>query len=63
MPITTTIDHDRELTIHAVVGYTSFEEEMATLKQFWEGQPTRSELWDFNKACVSRLPYDEIYQQ
>ena len=50
MTITTTIDHDRELTIHAVIGYTYFDETMVTLKQFWEGQPARNELWDFRKA-------------
>ena len=54
MPITTTIDNDKKLTLHAVVGEASFEEGMATLRKFWEDQPTRNVMWDFRKA---KLPY------
>jgi len=59
MPITTTIDHDRELTIHTVAGEPSFEEGMATIKQFWEGQPTMNVLWDFRKASLPGLSLKE----
>lgn len=53
MPITATIDHDRQLAIQTVIGEPFFEEGMATLKQFWEGQHTRNVLWDFRKASLA----------
>ena len=56
MSITTSVDNDKQLTTHTVIGEVSFEEGMTTLKQFWEGQATRNVLWDFRKAsltCVS----------
>jgi hypothetical protein len=59
MPITTTIDHDRQLTIHTATGEPDFEEGMATLKRFWEGQPTMNELWDFRKAGLDRVSFEE----
>ncbi len=59
MPITTTIDHDRQLTIHTVTGEPSFEEGMATLKQSLEGKPTRNVLWDFRKASLARVSSKE----
>ena len=59
MPITTTIDHDRQLTIHTVAGKPPFEELMTTLKQFWEDQPTMNLLWDLTKASLVHLTYSE----
>ena len=59
MPITTTTDHDRQLTIHTVTGEPAFEDGMATLKQFWEGQPTMNVLWDFRKASLARVSFEE----
>ena len=59
MPITTTISHDRALTIHTVTGDPPFDELMATLKQFWESQPTRNLLWDFSEARLAHISYSE----
>jgi hypothetical protein len=59
MPITTTIDHDRQLTIHTVTGKPSFEELMTALNRFWEGQPTRNLLWNFSEARLAHISYSE----
>lgn len=59
MPITTSIDNDRQLTIHTVTGEASFEEGMATFRQFWEGRPTMNVLWDFRKADLARVSSKE----
>jgi hypothetical protein len=60
MPITTTIDKERELTIHTVTGKPRFEEGMSTLRQFWENQPTKNTLWDFREVILGRLTYGEV---
>ena len=59
MPITTSVDSDKQLTTHTVIGEASFEEGMTTLKQFWEGQPTMNVLWDFRKASLARVSSEE----
>lgn len=60
MPITTTVDNDRELTTHTVTGQPSFEEGMSTLTEFWEGRPTKNTLWDFREVILGRLTYGEV---
>ena len=55
MSITTSVDNDKQLTTHTVIGEVSFEEEMTTLKKFWEGQTTRNVMWDFRKASLARV--------
>ena len=47
MSITTSVDNDKQLTIHTVTGEASFEEGITTLKQFYEDRPTMNTLWDF----------------
>ena len=59
MPVKTSADHDKQLTIHTVTGEPSFEEGMAAFKQFWEGKPTQNVLWDFRKASLTRLSSKE----
>ena len=60
MPITTSVDNDKQLTTHTVIGEISFEEVMTTLRQFWEGQLTISVLWDFRKGSMARFSFIEI---
>jgi len=59
MSITTSVDNDKQLTTHTVIGEVYFEEEMTTLKQFWEGQTTKNALWDFRKASLARVSSKE----
>jgi hypothetical protein len=59
MTITSSVDDDKQLTIHTVIGEASFEEGMSTLRQFWEGRPTINVLWDFRKASLARVTAEE----
>ena len=59
MPITTEVDNDKQLTIHTVTGDMTFEEFIATLKQFWEGSQAMNILWDVRKWTTS-LSSEEI---
>jgi hypothetical protein len=60
MSITTSVDKDKQLTTHKVIGEISFEEVMTTLKQFWEGQLTLKVLWDFRKGSMANFSFIEI---
>ena len=62
MSITTAIDHYKKLATHIVTGETSFDEIMATIRQFWEGRPTKNVLWDFTKANLIHVAYYEAMQ-
>jgi hypothetical protein len=56
MPITTSVDNDKQLTTYTVVGEASFEEVMTTIKQFHEvGRQTINVLWDLRKAGLARV--------
>ena len=60
MPITTSVDNNKQLTIYTVVGEVSFEEVMTTIKQFHEiGQQTINVLWDLHKARLARVSSKE----
>jgi hypothetical protein len=59
MSITTSVDNDKQLTTHTVIGEVSFEKGMTTLKQFWEGQTKRNVLWDFRNASLVRVSSQE----
>ncbi len=60
MSITISVDNDKHLTTHTVIGEISFEEVMSTLKQYWEGQPTMFLLWDFRKGSMAQLSYVDL---
>ena len=60
MSITTSIDNDKQLTTHTVMGEISFEEVMTTLRQFWEDQPTMNVLWDFREGSMAQFSFIEI---
>ena len=60
MPITTTIDHRRKLTIFTVTGALPFEEGMEALAQFYDNEPTMNALWDFSEASLIRITYVEL---
>ena len=60
MSITTSVDNERQLTTHTVIGEITFAEVMTTLRQFWKGQLTMSVLWDFRKGSMARFTFIEI---
>ena len=55
MPIKTSVDNDKQLSTHTVLGEVSFEDGMTTLKQFWENRPTMNVLWDYRKGSLARV--------
>lgn len=60
MPITTQVDHDRQLTIHTVSGNPSFEEGMEVFKSFYEKHPTRNLLWDLRNANLQQISSKDL---
>jgi len=60
MPITTQIDHDKQLTIHTATGEPSFEEGMEAFKLFYEGHPTKNLLWDLRNASLHLLSSENL---
>ena len=60
MQVNIKADHDNQLTIHTVTGKPSFQDGMATFKNFYEGKPTQNVLWDFRKASLARISTKEI---
>jgi hypothetical protein len=60
MPISTSIDESRDLTIFTVKGELTFQEEMETLKAFYSGEPTANVLWDFRLLEGERISLQEL---
>jgi len=55
MPIVTSVDTNKDLTIQACTGEVLFEDMMLKLKQFWEKNPTRFMLWDFRQGSLKQI--------
>ncbi|HUL29981.1 MAG TPA: hypothetical protein VLZ03_05950 [Thermodesulfobacteriota bacterium] len=53
MPIETTRDQERNLTVHVVTGPVSEQEMYGTLEEFYKREPTALLLWDLSKADLS----------
>jgi len=56
MPITTSFDNERQLTIHTITGEITTEEMMTTVMQFYKNQPSLNALWDYGKGTMTSLP-------
>jgi len=48
--ISTYIDKDREITTHTLEGPIHARDIVATIEEYYYGQPTRNVIWDFSKA-------------
>ena len=55
MPITFRIEKDRDLTVFKVTGVLNFDEAMATVKSFYEAEPTKNVIWDLQE--VTEIPF------
>ena len=62
MPVSSSIDDSRDLSIFTVKGQLTFQEEMAALKAFYIGEPTTNVLWDFRLLEGNRLSSAELDQ-
>lgn len=60
MPITSNIDPEKVLTIFTVKGNPLFEEFMAVVKSFYDGDPTQNVLWHIDQASVWDLSGKDI---
>lgn len=60
MPIITTVNEDRQLTINIVAGEVTFDELMTVIKGFWEKSPTPNLLWDFREGALAGVGQKEI---
>jgi hypothetical protein len=55
MPINSSVDHQHDLTIFVAAGELTFEDQMAVLRQFYAGNPTKHVLWDFTRITGRRI--------
>jgi hypothetical protein len=60
MPIKTTRDRSNELTEHVVSGLIIDDEMFACQKEFYEGGPTRLQLWDMTAADLAKITTDGL---
>jgi hypothetical protein len=60
MPITTTVDYDRDLTIFTVTGNPHIDEGITTLIEFYQSKPSKNVLWDFSKGSLAHVTFDEL---
>jgi hypothetical protein len=60
MAILHSLDEDRNLTVFSVQGELSFEEQMAALRRFYDGTPTRNVIWDFRCMEGQRVSSEEM---
>ena len=61
MPITSKIDHVRNLTIYTVRDDITAEELRSSAKMFWESPTlTLNLMWDIREATFSRMKYKEM---
>ena len=60
MPITTTIDPEKQLAIHRVEGNATFDEAMEAIKKYYSGKTTPNLLWDFSAGSLVKLSPDQI---
>ena len=60
MPILSNIDNENQLTTFTVLGEASFDEMMVIMKDFWEGKPTKYELWDSTNGTFLHLHANKL---
>ena len=60
MAIEIKTDTSQDLTVFTAVGEIDFNSQMAVLKTFYHGTPTRNVIWDFRSISGSRISSEEI---
>ncbi len=58
--IDTSIDLDRDLTIHTVSGEVSADEIRGRIRSYYEGEVTRLLLWDFTNAEIGDISASDV---
>ena len=62
MPISTKTDRSKDLTVFTATGELTFAGQIAAMKEFYEGNPTKNELWDLRGITGSRISSEELLQ-
>lgn len=60
MTIFSSCDDTKDLTIFTVEGSLTFDEQIATLQEFYSGDPTANVLWDFRGHKGNRISSEEV---
>ena len=60
MPITSKVLKNKNLTIITATGELTLKVQMAALKPFYEGKPTKNVLWDMRRITGNRITSDEL---
>ena len=60
MPISSTYDRSKDLTVFTATGVLTFDEHMAVLRDLYKDHPTRNVLWDMRGMTGERLSSDEL---
>jgi hypothetical protein len=60
MPIDTRVDLKNQVTVHTVKGKASFDDAVATIRDFYSTNPTSNVVWDFREGTLVALSSKEI---
>jgi len=58
--IETSIDLDRDLTVHTVCGEVSADDVRSRIRSYYEGEVTRLLLWDFTGAEIGDITASDV---
>jgi len=58
--IKTSIDLDRDLTVHTVSGEVSADEIQSRIRSYYEGEVTRLLLWDFSNTEIGDFTASDV---
>ncbi len=59
MSITTHLDKTIDLTVFTITGVLAFDEVMSTVKDFYDGDPTKHVLWDLLEVTENLIPLEQ----
>ncbi|MBN2107697.1 MAG: hypothetical protein JW832_09735 [Deltaproteobacteria bacterium] len=60
MPITASYERSGDLTVFTAAGELTYEEQLAALQEFYDGNPTANVLWDFRSIKGNRITTEEL---
>ena len=58
--ISTSMDHENNITIHAVKGEVTVQEIIHKIEEYMAGKPTRLILWDFTEGSINQIPSEDF---
>ncbi len=58
--ISTSMDHENGITIHAVKGEVTVQKIIHKIEEYMAGKPTRLILWDFTEGSINQIPSEDF---